>query len=86
MTSVSDVGTGLLNDPNFPLLYEIIRWVMGLAAFFVLAIIIYQTIMLLLKPDDEQRLTDIKNNILYVFIGVLVIGAGYLITNFLIIN
>lgn len=85
-TKVGDIWAPLFSNNNIPLFYEIIRWMMGLAAFFILAIIIYQTFRLLFQPDKEESITDIKNTVIYVFIWVLVIGAWYLITNFFIIN
>jgi hypothetical protein len=51
-----------------------------------LILIIVQTIQLLLKPSDEKQMTSVKNSLMYMFIGLLVIGTGYLIVNFLIIN
>jgi hypothetical protein len=40
----------------------------------------------LTKPDDESQLTKIKQSFIYVFFGILLIGAWYLITNFFIVN
>lgn len=86
VSELTDIGQPLFSNSNIPLFYEIVRWIMAIAVFAILAIIIYQTFMLLIKPDDEARFTSIKNNIVYVFVGVMVIGAWYLITNFLILN
>jgi len=85
-TVVGDIGAPLFSNTNIPMFYEIIRWIMWLASFFILAIIIFQTFRLLLQPDRAEAITDIKNTIIYILIWVLVIGAGYLITNFLIIS
>jgi hypothetical protein len=49
-------------------------------------LIIVQTLQLLLKPSDEKQMTSVKNTLLYMIIWLLVIGAGYLIVNFLVIN
>jgi hypothetical protein len=83
--NLGDIGTGLLSG-NLPILYTIINWIMGLAAFIILIIIILQTYQLLVNPTNEETMGKIKKNFLYITIGVLVIGAGYVITNFLIIN
>jgi hypothetical protein len=49
-------------------------------------LIIVQTLQLLLKPSDEKQMTSVKNTLLYMIIWLLVIWAGYLIVNFLVIN
>jgi hypothetical protein len=48
---------------------------MGLITLIVLAIIVVQTFQLLTKPDDESQLTKIKQSFIYVFFGILLIGA-----------
>ncbi len=42
--------------------------------------------MLLTNPTNEDTIKKLKKNIVYVLIGILVIGAGYLLTNFFIVN
>ena len=59
---------------------------MGLTAFFLLVIIVIQTYQMLVDPDDAAQLTKIRKTIMYAFIGIMIIGAGYLITNFVIIQ
>lgn len=71
---------------NLPILYTIINWVMGLAAFIVLLIIIFQTYQLLVNPTNEDTMSKLKKSFGYIAIGIIVIGAWYVITNFLIIN
>jgi len=83
--NVGDIGTWILSG-NIPILYTIINWIMGLAAFVILLIIIIQTYQLLVNPTNEENMGKIKKSFLYIAIGILVIGAGYVITNFLIIN
>lgn len=85
-TQISEVWSPLLADPNLPIFYEIVRWIMALAVFAVLVIIIVQAFRLLMKPDDSEIISEIKSNLIYVFIGVLVIWASYLITNFFLIT
>ncbi len=82
---LGDIGSGILSG-NLPILYTIINRVMWLSAFIILIIIILQTYQLLVNPTDEETMGKIKKNFLYITIGILVIGAGYVITNFLIIN
>jgi len=82
---LGDIGSGILSG-NLPILYTIINRIMGLSAFVILVIIILQTYQLLVNPTDEEMMGKIKKNFLYITIGILVIGSGYVITNFLIIN
>lgn len=85
-TNLGEIGSGILADKNLPILYQIINYALGIASFVVLIIIIIQTIKLLMKPDDPAQIKNITKSFLYIFIGILVIGAGYLIVNFAIIN
>lgn len=83
--NIGDIGAGILEN-NIPILYEIINRILGFTAFVILIIIIFQSYQLLVNPNDPDTISKIKKNIGYIAIGVLVIGAGYVITNFLIIN
>jgi len=38
------------------------------------------------KPDDPKNRESLKKTLLYVIIGVLVIGASYVISNVLVVN
>lgn len=67
-------------------IHTIINWVMWFAAFIVLIIILYQSFMLLTKPDDADTLKKMWKNLIFVFVWILIIGAWYLITNFFIIK
>ncbi len=84
--TITQIGGSFLSDANIPLIYGIIQWVMGLSGFILLAIIIFQTYRMLINPTDEENTSRIKNILLYALIGMLVIGAGYLIVNVLMIN
>lgn len=86
VSNLGEIGTGLLSNKNLPILYEIINWAMGLAALVILIMVLVQAFQLLLKPDSPDAMKKIKNSLLYIFIGIVVIGTGYIITNFLIIN
>lgn len=57
-----------------------------MASLVILVIIIIQTIKLLMKPDDPAQIKSIKNSLLYMLIGIFILGTGYLIVNFAIIN
>ncbi len=84
--TLGDVGDAVLATKELPILYSVINRIMWLTSLVVLIIIIRQSFQLLTKPDDSNQFWKIKKSLLYIFIGILVIGAGYLITNFLIIN
>ena len=85
-TNLGEIGTGILADKNIPILYQVINYALGIASLVILVIIIIQTVKLLTKPDDPAQVKSIKNSLAYMFIGILVLGAGYLIVNFAIIN
>jgi hypothetical protein len=84
--TLGDIGTGIYEVSNIPIIYQVINWVMGLAVLVVLVLIIFQTFQLLTKPDSPDTISKIKKTLMYVVIGVLVIGAGYIISNVLLIN
>lgn len=86
VSNLGEIWSGLLANKNLPILYEIINRAMWLAALVILIMILVQAFQLLLKPDNPDSMKKIKNSLLYIFIGILIIGTGYIITNFLIIN
>ncbi|MCX6823684.1 MAG: hypothetical protein NT085_00960 [candidate division SR1 bacterium] len=86
ITNLGEIGSGVLANKNIPILYQVINYALGMASLVILVIIIVQTVKLLMKPDDPAQVKSIKNSFLYIFIGILVLGAGYLIVNFAIIN
>ncbi len=81
-----EIGTGLLADKNIPLLYSVINWVMWLTSLVVLVIIIFQTFQILTNPEKADNRQKIWKSIIYIFVWILIIWAGYLLTNFLVIN
>lgn len=86
ITNLWEIGTGVLASKNIPILYQIINYALGIASLVILVIIIIQTVKLLTKPDDPAQIKNIKNSLMYMFIGILVLWAGYLIVNFAILN
>jgi hypothetical protein len=85
-TDLGDIGTSIYETQTIPIVYSVINRIMGLATFVVLALIIFQTFQLLTKPDNPDNIQKIKKTLLYVAIGVLTIGSGYVISNVLIVN
>ena len=85
-TSTSEIGSAFFENKNIPILYEVINRVLWLTAFIIMIIIIVQTFRLLTQPEKEENITSIRKSILYMLAWILIIGAGYLVTNFLIIT
>ncbi len=81
-----DIWSWILANKSIPILYSVINWVMWLTSLVVLIIILVQTFKILMDPDNAENRQKMGKSILYIFIGILIIGAGYLITNFLVIN
>lgn len=81
-----DIWTWILADKNIPILYTVISWILWLSALAILIIIIIQSLQLLLKPDDAEKVKKIRKSIIFIFIWVLIIWAWYILTNVLIIN
>lgn len=86
MTNLWEIGSWVLENKSIPILYDIINYALGIASLVILVIIIVQTLKLLMKPDDPAQAKSIKTSLMYMFIGILILWAGYLIVNFAIIN
>jgi len=71
---------------RIPIIAQVLNWVMWLATFVVLGLIIIQAYRMFAKPDDPKNRERLKKTLLYVIIWVLVIWASYVISNFLIVN
>ena len=81
-----DIWWWILANKNIPIIYTIINRIMGLTALVVLIIIIFQNFQILVKPEKSENRQKLGKTILYIFIWILIIWTGYVITNFLIIN
>lgn len=86
ISNLGEIGSGVLADKQIPLVYTVVNRVLGLTSLIILILIIVQTVQLLMKPSDDKQVTSVKNSLMYMLIGLLVIGTGYLIVNFLVIN
>lgn len=87
--NLGDLGEWALNadfSDALPLSYTIINWIMGITALVILVMIIIQTIQMITKPEDTELVKKMKNTLIYIFIGIIIIGAWYFISNFLIID
>ena len=76
----------ILNFGSIPIIAQIINWVMSLAMFVVLVLIVIQAYRMFAKPDDPKNRERLKKTLLYVIIWVLVIWASYVISNVLVVN
>ena len=83
-----DVGEALFSwdiQTSFTMLWSILNRVLSIATFIVVCIIIYLWYMLLLQPTNEDAIKSIKNYLLYLLIGIFVIGAAYIITRLILV-
>ncbi|MEI6426000.1 MAG: pilin [Candidatus Absconditabacteria bacterium] len=56
VNNLGEIGSGILATKNFPLIYHIINWAMGLASLLILVMILFQAFQLLMKPDDPDAM------------------------------
>ncbi|MEF2176214.1 MAG: hypothetical protein V3575_07130 [Candidatus Absconditabacteria bacterium] len=83
---LGDIGKGILNDQNLSFINNGINRIMGFVALMILVVIIYESFMLLTNPNKDDNIKRIKKSIIFAFIGVLIIGGGYLLSTFLSLN
>lgn len=81
-----EIWTWILADKSIPLVYNIINWVIWITALVILILIIVHTFKILTNPGKSDNWQSLGKALLYIFIWIMVIGAGYLLTNLLIIN
>lgn len=80
------IGKGSLAETDFGIFYVIMNRIIGIWTFIIIIVLVYQGYVLLTNPGDDDKLKTIQQNFVYIFIGILVLGAAYLIVNFFIIN
>jgi hypothetical protein len=80
------IGRWVLDTTDLGVFYVILNWIMWLATLIIIIILIYQWYLLLVNPNNADNLSKIKNNFIYIFIWILILGAAYLIVNIFIIN
>ena len=85
-TNLSTIWSQILNPSEIPIVFNIINRALGLVAFVLLALIIFQTYKLLTKPDDAATFTSLKKTIIYALIGLLLIWSAYMLSNLFIIG
>jgi hypothetical protein len=86
-SDLGQVWAGIFaNKDTLNLIYSFINYFLSFVAFVVVVIIIWQGYNLLFNPEDDNTYKSLKKNIVYIFLGMVFIVAGYLIVNFLIIK
>lgn len=64
----------------------VLNYLLWFIAFILTVFIIYQSFLLLMKPDDESTYKNLKRYFLYAILWVLIIWGVYIFANFFIIN
>lgn len=85
-TWIDEQWNTILEFGSIPLMAQIINWVMWLTMLVILVLIIIQWYKIFTKPDDPKTRETLKKTILYIVIWVIVIGAAYAISKFLVVN
>jgi hypothetical protein len=81
-----NIGDGVFEKPEASMLYTVLNWVLALGTFFITIIIIYIGYLMLIKPTDDETAGKLKSAITRWLAWILVIGAAYVLANFVIIN
>jgi hypothetical protein len=61
--------------------FTILNRLLGLLTLIILILIIYQWFKLLVNPTDSGGLASVGKTLFYIFLGILVLGLGYIIAN-----
>lgn len=71
---------------SFKVIRSILNWILSLAVFIVVVIIIYLWFIMLFRPDDEEAPKKVKTYIIYAIVWIFIIGSSYLLSRMLIIT
>lgn len=74
------------NSQDYTPVFTVINYFLGIIAFIMLCIIIYQWYLMLFEWNTEEGTKKMRKNLLYMFGGLALIWLSYLIVNVLIIN
>lgn len=85
-TNLGQIGSGILADKQIPYVYTVINYLIWLIWFFILIMIIVQAFQLLTNPTDDGVQKKMRKNVVYIVIGLVIIGTAYVVTNFLIVK
>ena len=85
-TDLGWVGTGVFENADRKMLYTILNWLMGLLTFLLTTIIIYIGYLILVQPTDEETTGKLKKAVTRWLVGILLMGAAYLLANFVLVK
>ncbi len=85
-TNLWQIGSGILANKQVPYVYTIVNYAMWLIGLVILIMIILQAVQLLTNPTDEGIQKKMRKNVIYIVIGLVIIGTAYVVTNFLIVK
>lgn len=78
------IGWPVFDNPNLDTVYVVINWILGIAAFIMVILILYQGYKMLVNPNDDENMKSLWKTLLYMIIGIFVVWWAYLIVNFFI--
>lgn len=76
----------ILENKDLWWLATVLNYFLSFIAFIITVFIIYQSFLLLTKPDDEWTYKNLKKYFVYALLWVLLIWGVYIIANFFIVN
>lgn len=76
----------ILETRNISWVATVLNYMLWFMAFTITTFIIYQSFLLLMKPDDEATYKNLKKYFVYAILWVLLIWGVYIIANFFIIK
>ena len=76
----------ILESKDVSWISTVLNYFLWFIAFILTAFIIYQSFLLLMKPDDESTYKNLKKYFLYAILWILLIWGVYIMANFFIIN
>ena len=79
-------GQQPLTNTNLSFVYKVLNWILSFIFLAMVLILIYQAYLIIAKPDDAARYDKIRKSMIYMFLGIVLIGGAYLLVNFAIIK
>ncbi len=81
-----DLWDWVLADKQLPFVYTVINYAVSFIWLLILILIILQAIQLLTNPTNEDTQKKLRKNVIYMLIGLVIIGTSYIVTNTLIVK
>lgn len=82
----SAASSGLRDDNLLDFVSDIIRVALGLLGILLLVMIIYGGLLYATAAGDEEKVTRARNTLIYAIVGIIVISAAWILSDFLISN